>query len=75
MEAEKNLQLETWSFYRLAVVAIAITLLALELKNRTRERICTYTNVASNQTKFSAFFLHFLTSQSFGKFITSFSDT
>jgi len=57
---EKNLELERLVFFSDAVVAIAITLLALDLRLETTGDTLTFAEMAGVWKKFSAFMLSFL---------------
>ena len=57
---EKNLELERLVFFSDAVVAIAITLLALELKVEPAGTHFTFTDILHAWHKFAAFFLSFI---------------
>jgi uncharacterized membrane protein len=58
-QKEKTLELERLVFFSDAVVAIAITLLALELKVEPAGEHLTFTDLAHAWHKFAAFFLSF----------------
>ncbi|MGK4568224.1 TMEM175 family protein [Flavobacterium sp. 3HN19-14] len=68
MKTEKNLQLERTVFFCDAVVAIAITLLALDIKIApTASGHLAFSDIAGEWKTFSAFFLSFLNIASFWK--------
>jgi uncharacterized membrane protein len=68
MTEEKNLQLERLVFFTDAVVAIAITLLSLELKiEETANGHLTFAQLFDNWHKFVAFFLSFISIAIFWK--------
>ena len=66
--AEKNLELERLVFFSDAVVAIAITLLALDLKiEKTVSGHLTFSDLGATLHKFAAFFLSFFIIAAFWK--------
>ena len=68
MDKEKNLELERIVFFTDAVVAIAITLLALDLKiDQTANDHLTFSVLVENWQKFAAFFLSFISIAIFWK--------
>lgn len=67
MTEEKNLQLERLVFFTDAVVAIAITLLALELKIDATNGHLTFAMLYENWHKFAAFLLSFISIAIFWK--------
>lgn len=66
--AEKNLELERLVFFSDAIVAIAITLLALDLKiEKTSSGHLTFSDLGDSLHKFAAFFLSFFIIAAFWK--------
>src|SRR5215472_8006857 len=65
---EKNLELERLVFFSDAIIAIAITLLALDLKiEKTASGHLYFSDLASTLHKFAAFFLSFFIIAAFWK--------